>query len=117
VSDSGDSAAHRRSVATPAIAHFLRRRRPSHGVAPTPDEKEGWAVDAFDRRLHIAAYFRRDGQAAEAGGEHLTPPRAAGLKDEHGVDEHRETLLEIYFNGGQPVRTGDQFGIGRVTKE
>jgi hypothetical protein len=41
----------------------------------------------------------------------------AGLKDEHGVDEHRETLLEIYFNGGQPVRTGDQFGIGRVTKE
>lgn len=41
----------------------------------------------------------------------------AGLKDEPDAEVHREKLLEIDFNGGQPMRTGDQFGIGRVTRE
>ncbi len=24
-------------------------------------------------------------------------------------------MMEIHFQGGRPVRTGDQFGLGRVT--
>jgi DNA-binding beta-propeller fold protein YncE len=118
-----------------------RHRCPSHGVALTPDEKEVWVVDAFNRRLHIfdatvmppkqAASiqlhreqpgwitFSIDGRyACPSTGEVIdvkTRKIVAGLKDEHGADVHSEKLLEIDFNGGQPVRAGDQFGVGRVT--
>jgi hypothetical protein len=36
----------------------------------------------------------------------------AGLQDENKVDVQSEKLLEIDFKDGQPVRTGDQFGLG-----
>ena len=39
----------------------------------------------------------------------------AELKDETGRPVQSEKLMEIDFQGGQPVRVGDQFGIGRVT--
>lgn len=117
-----------------------RHRCPSHGVALTPDEKEVWVVDAFNQRLHIFdatvmppkqvasiqlhreqpgwITFSIDGRYAyPSTGEVIdvkTRKIIAGLKDEHGVDVHSEKLLEIDFNGAQPVRTGDQFGIGRV---
>ena len=38
-----------------------------------------------------------------------------GLKDETGRDVQSEKLLEIDFQGDQPVRAGNQFGIGQVT--
>jgi hypothetical protein len=38
----------------------------------------------------------------------------ATLKDEAGRDVQSEKLLEIDFRGGAPIRTGDQFGIGRT---
>jgi hypothetical protein len=37
-----------------------------------------------------------------------------GLTDETGAAVQSEKMLEIDFQGGQPVRTGDQFGLGRV---
>src|SRR5215204_3575618 len=120
-----------------------RHRCPSHGVALTPDEKEVWVVDAFNQRLHVFdatamppkqvtsiqlhreqpgwITFSIDGRYAYAStGEVIdvkTRKIVAGLKDEHGVDVHSEKLLEIDFNGDQPARTGDQFGIGRVTRK
>ena len=40
----------------------------------------------------------------------------AGLKDEKGADVQSEKMVEIDFKEGQPVRAGDQFGLGRVTR-
>jgi hypothetical protein len=40
----------------------------------------------------------------------------AGLKDEVGHDVQSEKLLEVDFQGGQPIRAGNQFGVGRVTE-
>ena len=39
-----------------------------------------------------------------------------GLKDEKGMDVQSEKMLEIVFDGAQPVRAGDQFGLGRKPK-
>ncbi|MEP7271326.1 MAG: hypothetical protein ABI882_07460 [Acidobacteriota bacterium] len=113
---------------------------PSHGVALTPDEKEIWVCDAFNQKLHIFdatvmppkqvasiqvnreqpgwITFSIDGRYAyPSTGEVIdvkTRRMVTGLKDEHDVDVHSEKLLEIDFNNDQPIRTGDQFGIGRV---
>jgi len=40
----------------------------------------------------------------------------AGLKDEHGTDVQSEKMLEIDFKDGEPIRAGDQFGLGRRTR-
>jgi len=37
----------------------------------------------------------------------------AGLTDEKGAAVQSEKMLEIDFADGKPVRTGDQFGLGR----
>ena len=37
----------------------------------------------------------------------------ATLTDETGRAVQSEKVVEIVFDGGKPVRTGDQFGIGR----
>ena len=36
------------------------------------------------------------------------------LKDETGTIAESEKIVEMDFTGGNPVRTGDQFGVGRV---
>ena len=40
----------------------------------------------------------------------------AKLLEEQGDDANAasEKIVEIHFTGGKPVRTGDQFGVGRV---
>lgn len=117
-----------------------RHSCPSHGIALTPDEKEIWVCDAFNQRLHIFdarvmppkqvasiqlhreqpgwITFSIDGRYAyPSTGEVIdvrTHKIVTGLKDENGVDVHSEKLLEIDFSGDQPIRTGDQFGIGRL---
>ena len=112
---------------------------PSHGVGLTPDEKELWLTDAHNSRLHIFdatamppkqvaditlrdqpgwVTFSIDGKYAYPSTgdviEVATRKIVAGLKDENGIDVQSEKLLEIDFKDGQPVRTGDQFGLGRV---
>jgi hypothetical protein len=37
------------------------------------------------------------------------------LKDENGKDVQSEKLIEIHWSGDKVTRTGDQFGLGRVT--
>ncbi len=111
---------------------------PSHGIGLTPDEKEIWLCDSFNRRLHIFdgtvapprqiesillrdepgwVTFSLDGQYAypSTGDVVDTATRkiVAELKDEHGAEVQSEKLLEIDFANGQPVRVGDQFGLGR----
>ncbi len=38
----------------------------------------------------------------------------ARLKDEAERDVQSEKMAEIDFSGSEPVRAGDQFGLGRV---
>ncbi|MBX6312132.1 MAG: hypothetical protein IRY99_04315 [Isosphaeraceae bacterium] len=113
---------------------------PSHGIGLTPDEKELWVVDAANRRVHLFdattmppkqidsillrdepgwVTFSIDGRYAypSTGDVIETKTRRiiAGLTDERGVAVQSEKLLEIDFRGDQPIRAGDQFGLGRVT--
>jgi hypothetical protein len=114
---------------------------PCHGIGLTPDEKEIWLTDASNRRVHIFdatvappkqltsielrdepgwITFSIDGRYAYPSTgdviETATRKIIAGLKDEHGADVQSEKLLEIDFAGENPVRTGDQFGLGRVRR-
>jgi hypothetical protein len=112
---------------------------PSHGVGLTPDERELWLTDAFNSRIHIfdatvmppkqtAAIavrdqpgwitFSIDGQYAYPSTGDVIDTKArkiAGLlKDEMGRDVQSEKMVELDFLGREPVKAGDQFGLGRV---
>jgi hypothetical protein len=112
---------------------------PSHGVGLTPDEKEVWVCDAANQRMHIFdatvmpprqvasvvvrddpgwITFSLDGRLAyPSTGEVIdvaTRKVVATLKDETGAAVHSEKVVEVQFDGGEPVRVGDQFGLGRV---
>ena len=114
---------------------------PSHGVGLTPDEKEVWVCDAANQRMHVFdatvmppkqvasilvrddpgwITFSLDGKLAyPSTGEVIdvaTRKIVATLQDETGAAVHSEKVVEIHFAGGKPVRNGDQFGVGRVTK-
>jgi DNA-binding beta-propeller fold protein YncE len=112
---------------------------PSHGVGLTPDEKEIWVTDAHNSRLHLFdntvsppkqlesillrdqpgwITFGIDGRYAYPSTGDVIDVKSrkiiAGLTDEKERTVQSEKLLEIDFDGGKPVRTGDQFGVGRV---
>ena len=111
---------------------------PSHGIGLTPDNTELWLSDAANSRLHIFdatvspprlidhvtlrdqpgwVTFGIDGRYAYPSTgdvvEVKTRKIVADLTDEAGRAVQSEKLLEIDFQDGQPVRTGDQFGLGR----
>lgn len=113
---------------------------PSHGIGLTPDETEIWLADGHNSKVHVFditadppkqtatlsvreqpgwVTFSLDGRYAyPSTGEVFdtkskTPVTA--LKDEKGREVHSEKMIEIVFEDGVPVRTGDQFGLGRVT--
>lgn len=111
---------------------------PSHGIGLTPDEKEVWLCDSFNRRLHIFdadatppkqsesillgdepgwITFSVDGRYAYPSTGEVVDVRTrkilGALKDENGTAVQSEKLVEIDFSRGKPVRAGDQFGLGR----
>ncbi|HEX8914466.1 MAG TPA: hypothetical protein VF796_19110 [Humisphaera sp.] len=112
---------------------------PSHGVGLTPDEREVWVCDARNQRVHVFdntvmppkqvasvelreqpgwVTFSLDGRYAyPSTGEVIdvkTRKIVAALGDEKGQAVHSEKMVEVQFAGGKVVRTGDQFGLGRV---
>jgi DNA-binding beta-propeller fold protein YncE len=112
---------------------------PSHGIGLTPDEKELWLCDAHNSRVHVFdatvmppkqgvsialrdepgwVTFSLDGKyALPSTGEVIdvqTKKIVFALKDEKGREVHSEKMVEVVFKGDNPVRTGDQFGVGRV---
>lgn len=116
-----------------------RHHCPSHGIGLTPDEREIWLCDGFNSRLHIFdvttipprqgesirlreqpgwVTFSLDGSLAyPSTGEVIdtkTRQIIATLTDEEGRPVHSEKMLEIDFQDGKPIATGDQFGLGRV---
>ena len=113
---------------------------PSHGIGLTPDEKELWVTDGHNQHLHVFdatvmppkqltsikvrdepgwITFSLDGTIAwpstgdiiDVGSKKIT----ASLTDESGASVMSEKMVEILVQNGKVVRTGDQFGVGRVT--
>lgn len=133
-------ALHRVEVSGFKRGPVKRHGCPSHGIGMTPDEKEIWVVDAYNERVHIFdattmpprqlesikvrdepgwVTFTRDGRYAYPSTgdviETATRKIVAGLTDEHGTAVQSEKMVEVDFQGDQPVQAGDQFGLGRVT--
>jgi len=112
---------------------------PSHGIALTPDEKELWLADGHNNRIHIFDLtgptprqsggvalrdmpgwitFSLDGRLAYPSTGDVVDVRTrlivATLQDENGAPVQSEKLLEVDFKDGQPVRAGNQFGVGEA---
>lgn len=112
---------------------------PSHGIGLTPDEKELWVVDAANEHVHVFdatvmppkqvtsiklreqpgwVTFSLDGRYAYPSTGDVIDVRTkkivCGLTDEEGRQVHSEKMVEVHRKDGVPVRTGDQFGVGRV---
>jgi DNA-binding beta-propeller fold protein YncE len=112
---------------------------PSHGIGMTPDEREIWVTDAVNQRLHIFdatqmppkqvaevllrdepgwITFSLDGRYAYPSTGDVVDVQSrqvvCQLADETGRDVQSEKMVEVHFRGAVPVRTGDQFGIGRA---
>ncbi|MDB5322221.1 MAG: hypothetical protein JWN40_3852 [Phycisphaerales bacterium] len=119
----------------------LRHGCPSHGAGLTPDEKELWVVDAFNKRVHLFdatvmppkqlesialkdepgwVTFSIDGRYAyPSTGDVIdvkTRKILLSLKDENHQDVQSEKMVEVDWAGDRVARVGDQFGVGRVTK-
>jgi len=133
---------HRVEVQGFTAGMVKRHGCPSHGVGLTPDEKEVWVVDGHNQRVHyfdattmppkqlgsIAlrdqpgwVTFSLDGRFAyPSTGEVIdvaTHRLVATLEDEEGRHVGSEKMLEIDFADSAPIRNGDQFGLGRVSRE
>lgn len=115
-----------------------RHGNPAHGIGLTPDEKEIWLCDGYNMRLHIfkanAPYqqlttiplqdmpgwitFSMDGKYAyPSSGEVIdvkTRRIITTLQDEFHNNVASEKMVEVVFDGNKAVKTGDQFGVGRV---
>jgi DNA-binding beta-propeller fold protein YncE len=112
---------------------------PSHGIGLTPDEKELWIADAFNKSVHIFdntvmppkqmmsiklrddpgwVMFSMDGRYAyPSTGDVIdvkTHKIVSELTDEAGATVQSEKIVEIDFAGDVPVRVGNQFGLGCV---
>lgn len=122
-----------------ALGAVKRHGCPSHGIGMTPDEKEIWVSDGHNQRMHyfdatvmppkqLGSIALRDDPgwitfsingryAYPSSGEVVdvaTHQMLTTLEDEEGHHVGSEKMLEIDFVGAQPIRNGDQFGLGRV---
>jgi DNA-binding beta-propeller fold protein YncE len=129
---------HRVEVSGYQKGPVKRHGCPSHGVALTPDERELWLADGANQAVHVFdasvmpprqvasikvrdqpgwITFSLDGRhAIPSTGEIIdtkTRTIVATLTDEMKRVVQSEKVVEVVFAGGKPVRTGDQFGIGR----
>ncbi len=117
-----------------------RHGNPSHGIGLTPDEKELWLADGYNMRVHVFSAlppyqqlttipvndmpgwitFSIDGKYVyPSSGEVIdvkTRKIITRLQDEFYNNVESEKMVEIDFAGDKAVKTGDQFGIGRVSK-
>ena len=132
---------HRVQVAGYEKASVKRHGCPSHGVGLTPDESEVWVADGPNSCIHVFdastmpprqvatitlrdqpgwVTFSLDGAFAyPSTGEVIdtaTRRIVATLEDESGRQVQSEKMVEVVVSGGRPVRTGDQFGVGRRTR-
>ena len=129
---------HRVEVTGYSQGPVKRHGCPSHGIGLTPDERELWLSDGANSAMHIFdaqrmppkqiatiklrdqpgwITFSLDGRYAFPSTGEIIDTRSrkivATLSDEMGRAVQSEKVVEVVFSGNKPVRTGDQFGIGR----
>lgn len=68
-------------------------------------DQPGWVTFSLDGRRA----YPSTGEVIDA----RTKQIVTALTDEAGRPVHSEKMVEIVFRGGRPVRSGDQFGLGR----
>jgi len=110
---------------------------PSHGIGLTPDETQLWVTDGANSHMHVYdattmppklmdslpvrdqpgwVTFSIDGRLAYPSSGDVFDTASltlvTQLTDEEGRAVGSEKMLEVDWQGGQPVRTGDQFGLG-----
>ena len=130
---------HRVEVAGFKSGPVKRHGCPSHGIGLTPDEKELWVTDGHNQNLHIFdstvmppaqkasikvrdepgwITFSIDGQYAYPSTGDVIDVASKKivntLTDETGAAVMSEKMVEVQFENGKIVHTGDQFGVGRV---
>lgn len=130
---------HRIEVEGFEMGSVKRHGCPSHGVGLTPDETEIWVTDGHNSHMHIfdatvmppklvtsvqvrdqpgwVTFTLRGDYAYPSTGDVFdtkTRGLVTQLTDEEGRIVQSEKMLEIDFVGDQPVRNGDQFGLGRI---
>jgi hypothetical protein len=80
---------------------------PRQTVSISLREQPGWVTFSLDGRWGYSS----TGEVIDTS----TKKIIAALTDETGREVHSEKVVEIHFVNGNPIRTGDQFGLGRVT--
>ncbi len=130
---------HRVEVKDWSKGPVKRHGCPSHGIGMTPDETEIWLCDGANQRMHIFdatvmppkqiatlkvrdqpgwVTFSLDGKWAYPSSGEVVDVKTKRidykLTDETGREVGSEKMVEVHWNNGKSVRTGDQFGLGRV---
>lgn len=133
---------HRVEVKGFGTGPIKRHGCPSHGIGLTPDEREIWVCDSFNKMVHLfdatvmppaligsipvrdepgwVTFTVNGDYAYPSTGEVIdvkTRKIVGQLKDETGAPIQSEKIVEIDFVGDAPSLAGDQFGIGRMTRE
>ncbi|MEZ6063657.1 MAG: hypothetical protein R3C19_25185 [Planctomycetaceae bacterium] len=133
---------HRVEVAGFEMGPVKRHGCPSHGIGLSPDETELWVTDGHNSQMHVFdntvmppkqvaslpvrdqpgwVTFSIDGQFAYPSSGDVfnrgTRKLVAQLTDEEGREVGSEKMLEIDFQNGEPVRAGDQFGLGMKLRQ
>jgi hypothetical protein len=68
-------------------------------------DQPGWITFSIDGRYA----YPSSGEIIETASRKIV----GTLKNERDTEVQSEKMLEIDFDGGQPVRAGDQFGVGQ----
>ena len=128
---------HRIEVQGFDMGPVKRHGCPSHGIGLSPDESEIWLTDGHNSQMHVFdatvsppgqltslpvrdqpgwVTFSIDGTLAYPSTGDIFETRThkliATLTDERGRDVGSEKMMEIDWRDGQPIRNGDQFGMG-----
>jgi DNA-binding beta-propeller fold protein YncE len=128
---------HRVEVDGFQMGPVKRHGCPSHGIGLSPDETELWVTDGANSHMHVfdatvmppvqlASLPVRDQPGwvtFSINGDYAWPSSGdvfdrvsrrlvTQLTDEEGRAVGSEKILEIDWQDGEPVRTGDQFGLG-----
>lgn len=131
---------HRVFASDPETDKPIKHR--THGAGMTPDEKELWISDQKGKKLFIFdmtemppvskgfvklstgghgwVCFSRDGRFAYSHSPDVFDVRTkrlvATLKDQNGKTVGSSKFVEVQFRGDKVVYVGNEFGLGRVSR-
>src|SRR5256886_4905129 len=109
LTDAHNSRLHIFDVRLPASAATNAIAMPPKQIASIAlRDQPGWVTFSLDGRFA----YPSTGDVIEVA----TRKFLAGPEDDNGTDVQSEKMLEIDFKDGEPIRAGDQFGLGRRTR-